>query len=321
MRTALAASVATAIRDALDMAETDPRFRDRVVEVLSEYPNVLHPRAEGRATVMTMGAFHAAGGTGDAGVVVAAAMEVLTTAAHVFDRLADGDGQATDADLQLGHGLVFLSASILEAVRARQSADAPTLDWAPIYRLLLMSSAGQQHDIDLQDDADPSLEDAKLMTERKCGAFAEAMTRAAAAAGAGSEMVVQLSALGRCLGTRSQLIDDATDASPNAPDTSDIRLGKKTVPIVYFLSLRGDRPEWDALRDRFLGGSLDARDELNGAAIEDSGAIEFALTLANWYRMKADTALDALETSGCKTHLLRRFIGEPTTAPMIAVDS
>ena len=249
-------------------------------------------------------------------------MELFTTAARLLDRLADGDGGASSTDLQLVPALLFLGSTLLDEA-ALHSEGPRRAEWSSVYRSLIATCGSQQRDIDLQSERQASLEDARAMTELKSGAYGEAMASAGAiAAGASPERLALLRTLGHALGTCGQLIDDAADVSPQAPDTSDIVLGKKTVPLVYFLGLTGDRDDWDMLRARFLDRALTPESETDlRTALEESGAIEFTLTLANWYRMKASSILDELDAAGCNTRLLRDFADEPTPVPVAGVSA
>lgn len=298
-----------AVQEALSSGISAQEFREQVAATLRERPGVLHQDAPLRAAKMAVGAFEAAGGTGSVGVQTGAAVELMMTAAHLLDRLADDDGDATTGDLQIAPALLFLVGIILNGIRASVGF---CLDWSPLYLRMTTVCSGQQADVNLQDENYPTLEAARLMTEDKTGAFGEAMTVAGAiGAGACPRLQAQLGDIGNLLGTCSQLIDDASDASMRAPTTSDISLRKKTVPIAYFLGCRGDRADWDRLRDRFLAGGLSmAEERVMRLAIEESGALQLTLTLGNWYRMRAEAALDALDAQGCETRLLREMACE-----------
>ncbi len=309
----LAAPVPATIRAALDSDVADAAFRPLVVASLLEYPNALHPDAQLRAAKFVIGAFRAAGGTGDAGVLAAGAMEVLTTAAHVLDRVADGDRRSTPADLQVAPALIFLAGRLLEEARTASGAGAVRIDWSPVFRCLIAACGGQQMDMDLQVRIDAGLDQAKLMTECKSGAFGEAMALAGAIAARGDPALRdELGPLGRLIGTCNQLIDDASDASTGALESSDIRLRKKTLPIAFFLRLRGDSPDRDRLRDRLIEGGLSREEEIVvRESIEASGSTQFALALANWYRMQAERILDRLFQRGCDTGPLFELLREP----------
>ncbi len=304
--------VRRALLTALDESMADATFRTKVAGVLGEFPHALHPRAELKAAAMAIGAFEAAGGHGGGGILAGAAMEVLLTGCHVLDRLADGDRTCTPADLQIAPAMLFLAGNLLERARRALGAASPVADWSPVYERMTAACAGQQMDIDLQSRDSATLEEARTMTELKSRAFAEAMALAGAiAAGASAETKATMASLGRCLGTRSQLLDDASDASTAAPGTSDIRLRKKTVPLVYFLTCGGGRSDWDRLRDRFLAGGVTPEEEGRiRKAVEETGAVSFALTLANWYRIKAEGILEGLRANGCETAPLRLFMAE-----------
>ena len=305
-----AGAVQETARQALQQAIPDESFRTLVARSLEARPYVLSGAGGLRAAPLVLGAFQAAGGGGEAGVRTAAAMELLLTSLHLFDGLADGDAESTTADIQVGLALQFTMSYILSGTRVQSTGATP--DWSPIYRMLAVVCTGQQRDIDMQRVSVPSLEDAKVMTLQKTGAFGEALTAAGAlAAGAPPPLLKDLALVGQYLGMHGQVADDATDASPAKPSTSDIQLRKKTLPIVFFLNRTGDDPERDKLRQRFLDTApLTAEQELAiRRAIEEAGGLDMAYSLASWYRMKAISILETLRSTGCNTHYLDAHLG------------
>ena len=242
----------------------------------------------------------------------------MISASHVLDAVTDGDRHTEPGDVQAGPALIFLASQLLESARGHHGVP---IDWSTVYAQLLHASSGQQRDLELQTEAGATLEDAKAMTEAKSGSIGEAIALAGAlSAGAGGEMLSQIGQFGRLAATRSQLIDDATDASTKAPGTSDIALRKKTVPIAYFLHTRGDDVQRDHIRNLFLTGGISKTEEIEvRRAIEESGAIELTLTLAHWYRMKAESLLEQLELKSCPTQLLRLMLEEPQASQPLAL--
>ncbi len=302
--------VKAAITSALTSGAAAPSFRGRLEKVLQQRPHPLHADSPLRPAHLALGAYRVAGGKGEGGIPAAAAMEVMISASHVLDAVADGDRHTDPSDGQAGPALIFLASRLLESARR---PDGASVDWSPVYAKLLHASGGQQRDVELQAEAGATLHDAKAMTEAKSGSIGEAIALAGGlSAGAGGEVLSRIGLFGRLAATRSQLIDDATDASTRAPGTSDITLRKKTVPIAYFLHTRGDDVQRDHIRDLFLAGGISKTDELEiRRAIEASGAIELTLTLAHWYRMKAESLLEQLELNSCPTQLLRFMLEEP----------
>lgn len=313
MPLALAAQIRSILEAALRADIAEESFRRRLVDVLAEYPNPLHPKSDLKPARTALGAFEASGGRGPAGSLAAVAVETLIVGCHVLDRLADRDRASTSADLQLAPALLFLTGKFLEQA---QQATGALLDWSPVYENMVAACSGQQLDVDLQEHSAPELERAKRMTELKAGCFGSAIILAGAIAGQSSPQVrTELATLGLCIGASGQLIDDASDASLAAPTTSDLRLRKKTVPIAYFLNNRGDRPDWDALRDTLLAGRLSPENESRlREAVEESGAVAFTLALSNWYRIRAREILEGLQRRGCPTSLLEELLGpeQPT---------
>jgi len=303
--------VKTSILEALASGAVAPSFRERIETTLKKFPHPLHERTPLRPTQIALGAFFAGGGKQlQVGAKAAAATEVIVSASHVFDALADHDRHSTNADQQIGPALLFLASHLFEASRA---ASGLQVDWSQVYSSFVTACSGQQADLDLQGNETPSLEEAKEMTEAKAGAIGKAI---ALAAGASTSVTSELAAFGLHFGTYSQLLDDASDASTLSPGTSDIALKKKTVPIAYFLHAKGDSPELDACRSAFNAGGMDPTGEMQvRIAIETAGAIRFTLTLAHWYRMRAEAILERLEKHGCQTRLLRSLLEDKPKDP------
>jgi geranylgeranyl pyrophosphate synthase len=120
----------------------------------------------------------------------------------------------------------------------------------------------------------------------------------------------ELARLGQFAGMQGQLLDDARDASPSAPGTSDIRLRKKTLPVAFFLQREDRVPEHDTLRRLYTTASaLDAETEMAmRRAVEASGGLEVTTVLAGWYKMRAAEVLERLHKRGCDTSLLRAHL-------------
>jgi geranylgeranyl pyrophosphate synthase len=304
-----ASLVRAVIHEALTSGAAAPLFQKKLAAALHHYPHPLHPDSPLRPAHLALGSFLAAGGSGQSGLIASAAMEVMVSASHVLDAVADRDRETTQDDSQIGPALIFLASRILQTAR---TMDGKPFDWSPVFAALEQAASGQQRDIELQSVPSASLEDAKEMTEAKAGSIGEAIALAGAiAAEATPERCSHFAQFGRLVATRSQLIDDATDASTKAPGTSDIRLKKKTVPIAYFLHTRGDEISRDEMRDRFLSANITHADEMGvRRVLQASGAIDLTLTLAHWYRMKAESLLEQLERHSCQTQLLRLMLEE-----------
>lgn len=314
MPLAAAAQVRGILQQTLAEVDVEPRFRALLTEVLADYPHALHSDSKLRPALITLGAFESVGGIGLSGPYAAAAMESLIAGCHVLDRMADRDYRSSPSDIQVAAGLLFLASRLLEAARASLPKHAG--DFSGIYTNMVGACSGQQMDVDLQSIEAPSLDEAKRMTEYKAGAFGAAMALAGAvAAGANAALQLKLAALGSAVGVYGQLVDDASDCSRAAPGTSDLQLCKKTLPIVHFIGQRGDRPEWDRLRQLFKTRSLGPDEEQSlRLAIEESGSVRFTLALANWYRIGAQQIVQELHEQGCPTKLLQELVGRDASA-------
>ena len=113
---------------------------------------------------------------------------------------------------------------------------------------------------------------------------------------------------GRYLGIAFQIIDDilgifGDERITGKPVGSDLREGKKTLLVIYALK-RAEKPDKKLIL-RVLGKRDARRSEISKAiaAIDRSGAREYAITVAKKYAEKAVAALDMLPENSHKEHL------------------
>jgi geranylgeranyl pyrophosphate synthase len=115
------------------------------------------------------------------------------------------------------------------------------------------------------------------------------------------EIVELLGEFGRRQAVRSQLLNDARDAGPDAAhDKSDVRVGARTVPLA-FVGSRGAPRDLDAA----ALGAWEAAERLRVAA---GGGLATALALAEAERLAGLDALNRLEQHGCDVTGLRQLI-------------
>lgn len=299
-----ASVVREALHEFIGSGLVDDALADELLKTLREYPNAFHPKAQLRSATLTVGAYRAAGGEGYAGILAGAAAEAYSAALCVYDGLTDGDRRTGSTDHQVAPALMVLASCLLERLR---HTTGMSQNWGPVYGRLLKVGAGQFDDVQLQAAELVGLEQARDMTEAKTGAYGDALALVGAiAAGAEPHIQATLGLFGHFIGTCGQLIDDISDATTVGAATSDIALRKKTLPIVFFLSTSEENLLLTNVRRMYLAGDLSDADQLQvRIAIEESGAVQFCLTLANWYLAKAEAVLQDLESQRCDTSLLR----------------
>jgi geranylgeranyl diphosphate synthase type I len=194
----------------------------------------------------------AAGAPAEAGLPGAVAVELVHNFSLLHDDLMDGDtkrrhrptvwavwGAASailtgDALLALAHEVLLESASGQAAAAARLLAGA-------IRELI----RGQVLDVAFEQRADVTLAECLDMVAGKTGALLAASAAVGAVlAGAAPGVVAALSRYGAELGVAFQLVDDllgiwGEPAVTGKPVYSDLRAGKKTLPVTYVVARGG----------------------------------------------------------------------------------
>lgn len=159
---------------------------------------------------------------------------------------------------------------------------------------------GQALDMMYEEEEDIGVEDYLKMIYKKTGALFEASAVLGGLTATEDETVLtHLAAYGKNLGIAFQIRDDALsiigeEQELGKPVYNDIREGKKTLPIIYALS-RLDEDARERLRS-VLGKKDATQDELREAAelVKKSGAIDYAVKLAEEYARRAKAALAVL---------------------------
>ncbi|KSW11416.1 geranylgeranyl pyrophosphate synthase [Pyrodictium occultum] len=159
---------------------------------------------------------------------------------------------------------------------------------------------GQAMDIMFEEEEEVDVEDYLKMIHKKTGALFEASAVLGGLVATDNEdILASLASYGKSLGIAFQIRDDilgiiGDEKELGKPVGSDIRKGKKTLPIIYALS----RLEGEAREKLFsvLGNNEATRKELEEAArlIRESGAIDYAEKLASRYSEQALSALRVL---------------------------
>ncbi|HZQ75755.1 MAG TPA: polyprenyl synthetase family protein [Acidimicrobiia bacterium] len=252
----------------------------------------------------------AAGAPGDTALPAAAAVELVHAFSLLHDDIVDDDHQrhhratvwsvfGVGVGIIAGDALLALAEELLlEGARPEGALAAVRLTEAT--RAMI---AGQAADMAFERRTDVTLEECVAMAEAKTGALlACAASIGAVLAGAGDAVTEPLRRFGEELGLAFQATDDllgiwGDPERTGKPVWSDLRQGKKTLPITAALSLGGASAA--ELRSLLLTGLGTETDFARAAAlIEACGGREATAELAAGCSDRAHAALDELPVTG-----------------------
>jgi geranylgeranyl diphosphate synthase type I len=179
----------------------------------------------------------AAGGDPDRTIGVAAAWVLLYTAAHILDDLEDGETTCgASSAINVATGLIFTAIQSLAHSSHSDVTDQVLVGMTQDFACTILRMCGGQH-ADLV-ETPGSLENCWKIAEAKSGAcFALACRAGARLAGAQDEVVEHYSQFGHHLGMMLQVCDDLEGIWSPAGGRSDLMAGKRTLPVVYALSV------------------------------------------------------------------------------------
>jgi octaprenyl-diphosphate synthase len=289
-----------------DMAGVDAIIVDRMQSPVSVIPaladHIIRAGGKRLRPLITVTAARLAGGRGDAGQKLAAAVEFIHTATLLHDDVVDGSGLrrgkvaahliwGAPSSVLVGD---FLFARAFELMVETGSMRAMEI-LARAARVIAEGEVLQlsrAHDVDLSRDT--YLE---IISAKTAALFAAAAEAGAVAAGASAAQCAALRTYGRNLGLAFQLSDDALDYG-GATETlgknegDDFREGKVTLPLLVAIARTGppERAFWERVigRREQTEGDLDRARELIIAA----GALGVTLDLATDYAGGAKAALE-----------------------------
>jgi geranylgeranyl diphosphate synthase type I len=252
----------------------------------------------------------AAGAPGDAALPAAAAMELVHAFSLLHDDIVDDDHQrhhrptvwsvfGVGVGIIAGDALLALAEELLlQTARPTGAAAAARLTEAT--RAMI---AGQAADMAFERRNDVTLDECVAMAEAKTGALLGcAASIGAVVVNADPAVGDLLRRFGEELGLAFQATDDLLGiwGDPDRtgkPVWSDLRQGKKTLPVTAALTLGGARA---AELRRLLRGGLATEAEFSRAAalIEACGGREATSQLAAGCSERAHAALDELPAAG-----------------------
>jgi geranylgeranyl diphosphate synthase type I len=283
---------------------------------MSHYPSAGGKRL--RPLLATM-VCEAVGGSWEKALPFGVSLEVIHNFTLVHDDVMDQD------DTRRGIKTVHAQWGIAEAIlagdalfaRAFEIVSETDADSQKVLRLntilakaVRLLAEGQQMDMDFEDAKKITSDDYMKMIERKTAVLYSAAAQGGAIAGGGSEAQEEaLFEFGRLIGLGFQIWDDVLDLRSDEktfgkPVLNDIRNGKKTLIVVSALEdLRGlERKEFL----KVLGNKKARLSELRLARdlLEDVGAVEHAVRVANELVAKGKDRLSVLKESPQKKALV-----------------
>jgi len=292
---------------AADMAGGDAIIIDRMQSPVSVIPaladHIIHAGGKRLRPLLTVVAARLAGGRGDGGQKLAAAVEFIHTATLLHDDVVDGSGLRRGK--VAAHLIWGAPSSVLVGDFLFARAFELMVETGSMRAMEILSQAARviaegevlqltrAHDVNLSRDT--YLE---IISAKTAALFAAAAEAGGVAAGATGAQCAALRAYGRGLGLAFQLSDDALDyggstetLGKNAGD--DFREGKATLPLLIAIARTGPRERdfWE----RVIGRQDQAEGDFRRARelIAAVGALDATLDLAADY---ADGAKAALAT-------------------------
>ena len=212
----------------------------RLIDALSRPGYALGRDSPCRAGTLSLAAYDAVrGSVDDVAYCAAAAVELQTHAAFLFDNVADFellDEVGYGAELAIAIALSECASCVAcEALSTSQlTASAGRDALIAFHRSCVGACAGQLLDSLFEGREDVTAREALEMTLLKSGSFGRlAAGFGARLAAADEDVVADLEELGRALFTFAQLVDDLRDACSTDLD-DDWARGKKTVPLAFF---------------------------------------------------------------------------------------
>jgi octaprenyl-diphosphate synthase len=302
---------------ASDMAGVDALIVDRMKSPVSVIPALAEHliRAGGKRLrpLLTVAAARLAGGSDDAGLKLAAAVEFIHTATLLHDDVVDGSNLrrgrvaahliwGAPSSVLVGD---FLFARAFELMVETGSIRAMDI-LARAARVIAEGEVLQlsrAHDVNLSKDT--YLE---IITSKTAELFAAAAEAGGVAAGGGVVQCAALRDYGLNLGLAFQLSDDALDyggatetLGKNAGD--DFREGKATLPLLVAIARTGarERDFWERVigrQEQVEGDFRRARELIIGV-----GALDVTLDMAASYADSAKAALHVFPKSPLKDGL------------------
>ena len=262
------------------------------------------PAGKGVRPTLALLSAQAGGADATAGIPAAVAVELVHNFSLLHDDVMDGDAERRHRPTVWalwGVPSAILTGDAMLTVAAEALLDSGSEHALEALRLLLSTTRelihGQVEDLQFESQESVDLAQCQQMAARKTGALIAASAVLGCVLVGGDPAVARaLNSYGQELGIAFQLVDDllgiwGDPAVTGKPVLSDLRAGKRSLPVTYALSQ--GRPAGRQLAGWL--GNPDAEDEdgLRRVAelIEATGARSWAAGQAAWHIRQAEQAL------------------------------
>jgi len=263
--------------------------------------------------------------TGDerAALPVAAACTLFFLGADLYDSILDHElppywRTRDSAEVNLAATTLLAALPQLSIALLRKEGTPPARLWALSHLFadtILELNAGQHEDVLFPNLENVSLEDSRLMAERKSGSAGALLAKAGAVLATEDPLTIEAyAAFGLCFGTAKQLINDVWDIW--GEDTSrDLLNGKRTLPIVHALStLRGEQRERLQNLLAVARESAEHHDEVR-ALLAAAGSVRYTALIVWLYQQQAQNHLAVASPPGVAGREIRMMLDEVSLLP------
>ena len=282
---------------------------------LKEPGRCLHDSGEFRGSLLPLLVCEAISGNFRIALPAAVAVEFLAAAGDVIDDIEDqdyegalwqiyGQAQAVNAATAL---LAFARAEIRRLEQREVAADVILRVVATFDAAIIKACSGQYYDLVYENKIDISEDMYFQMVASKSAPLAEsACSIGAMLATDDQQIIASFSQFGHNSGIAAQIDDDIHSLMDTRSGKSDIKRGKKTLPVIYGLAhCRGSEREFLAEVYSEKGNITPEIESRVREILARSGGIHYSLIMAEVYRQKA---LKALQETGIPAERLKSLI-------------
>lgn len=321
----LSAEVTQAIRDELlglvQGARLGVGLEGVALAALSGPSRVLPEGKPSLCAALTFLAFASAGRRESLEAVPAvAAMELLMAACELIDDIEDGevappgDRRTCGRTLETVYTLLMLChAAIARLAERGVPSDRVVRAMRAIDALAMDAMRGQVRDMELEGLSPVTVEEAVLVSGLKSASLVRCAAEVGACVGTSNEEEVALYAqFGWHLGLLMQLMNDIAAVWPGSVGKSDLRLRKKTLPVVFALDLPPESSPHARRVQRYYAQDTDApasEDEVK-EALWRCGAIHYTWMRAAIEKAHAERVGRALAAKASGDWPLARLLAQ-----------
>lgn len=229
--------VRAAVHDAACRVTMPPALRSGVLAALAQPGFALHPASRCYAGALALGAYESGAGRLDAVAEMgAAAAELVTESAHLFDHVADRVAQAGDGhEVAVAIGLLACGYAIATEAAGCAGTSTAAAALRSLFLRTMESADGQMLDSGGHEITRIGAAGATEIAKAKSGSIGRLATELGAnLAGCPEGLIGVLGQAGADAFTYAQLVDDIRDAYPPSDRQSDAAAGKATLPLALF---------------------------------------------------------------------------------------